>query len=399
MSAPLPITICYPFTGDVVGGSHLSVLGLIKALDRTRFRPLILPQSNDGAIAALFREHGLEVEAGFGWTELPYATPIGLRQFAGTIADIPSQVRFLRRNQVDIVHTNDGRTHATWSLAARFSGARLLWHHRGDPTAIGLRLLAPLLAHRVAAVSQFAMPAPGLWSAAGRAEVVYSPFDTTIHEDRAAARAAILAETGCPDETWFIGYLGAYVARKRPFLFIDAIAQLVRRHPALPVIGLMFGEDYDGQTQKALIAHTHRRGVSHRVRFMGFRRNGPFWLAGCDTLMVPATGEPFGRTLIEAMLVGTPIVATASGGNIEALRQGELGVLVPPEDALALADGCHAVFADPAHFAEIARQAADDARRRFGLERHANRIMAIYQEMVREAESLPETTQSKRMTT
>ena len=392
-------TICFPFTGDVVGGSHFSVLGMIKALDPSRFHPIVLPQKHNGAIAALFRDNGLEVETAFDWTELPYATRIGLRQFIGTIADIPAQVRFLRERGVDIVHTNDGRTHATWSLAARLAGAQLLWHHRGDPGAIGLRLLAPAVANRVVTVSQFAMPRPGRWSAAGRAEVVHSPFDTAIHEDRAAARAAILQESGCADNSWLIGYLGAFVARKRPFLFIDAIAQLVRRHPSLPVIGLMFGEDYDGKTEKAMVAHTHRRGVSHLVKFMGFRRGGPFWLAGCDTLMIPAVGEPFGRTLIEAMLVGTPIVATASGGNVEALRRGTLGALVPPEDAVALADACHRVFADQRHTDTVVRKAAEDARSRFGIERHASRIMAIYGEMARAGAPSPTLTPNQRMTT
>ena len=397
MNTSRPLTICYPFTGDVVGGSHYSAIGMIKALDHSRFRPLILPQRRDGAIAALFREQGLEIEASFSWTELPYNTPIGLRQFIGTIADIPAQVRFLRASGVDIVHTNDGRSHATWALPARAAGAQLLWHHRGAPTAVGLRLLAPAVANRVVTVSQFAMPKPGRWSAAARAEVVHSPFDTAIDEDRAAARAAILQEIGCAEGSWLIGYLGAYVDRKRPFLFIDAIAQLYRRHPALPVIGLMFGEDYDGTTEPALVAHAHHRGVSHLIRFMGFRRGGPYWLAGCDTLMIPAVGEPFGRTVIEAMLVGTPVVATASGGNVEALRDGALGTLVPPEDAVALGDACYRVFADRQHTANVVRKAAEDARTRFGIERHASRIMAIYGEMDRAGQRVPKLTPNQRI--
>src|SRR3546814_10487027 len=57
-----PATICFPFTGDAIGGSHISVLGLIRNLDRSRYRPLILPQRPDGAVAALFREHRIRSE-------------------------------------------------------------------------------------------------------------------------------------------------------------------------------------------------------------------------------------------------------------------------------------------------------------------------------------------------
>lgn len=385
MTAPRPLTICYPFAGDVVGGSHFSALGLIKALDRGRFRPVIVPQRSDGAIAALFRDHGLDIAAGFEATDLPYATPVGLLQYLRTFSDLPAQVRLIRKFGIDIVHSNDGRTHATWALAARAAGAKLLWHHRGDPKAAGLRLIAPLLANRVVAVSEFARPAAGLWSARSRAEVVHSPFDTALSEDRRAARAAIVSEVDCDEQTWLIGYMGAFVARKRPSLFIDAIVELARRHPYQPIVALLFGEDYDGKAERALVAHAHRRGVSRLVRFMGFRQNGPYWLAGCDLLMVPALGEPFGRTLIEAMLVGTPIVATASGGNIEALRDGALGKLVPPEDAGALADGAHRLLAHPLETATVTQRAAADARARFGIERHASRIMAIYGELAQAA--------------
>ena len=70
--------------------------------------------------------------------------------------------------------------------------------------------------------------------------------------------------------------------------------------------------------------------------------------------MVPAIDEPFGRTLIEAMLIGTPVVATASGGNVEAIRDGRNGLLVPPEDAEALAIACRSLLSDAWRYREIA---------------------------------------------
>jgi glycosyltransferase involved in cell wall biosynthesis len=382
MPDPKPERICFPFTGDVVGGSHLSVLGLIKALDPSRFQPIVLPQVPDGNIATLFRQSGIATETGPVWTELPYAQRPGPRQAFGALFDLPAQIRFLRQRRVAIVHTNDGRTHATWGLAARLAGAKLLWHHRGDPTALGLRFVAPLLANHVATVSRFSLPSPGLFSAAKRAEVVHSPFDTSIVEDRVAARATLVKELGCHPAAQLICYLGAFVARKRPFLFIDAISELVRLRPGQPVMGLMFGEDYDGVTEQALIAHAEARGIPSSIAFMGFRKRGTFWLAGCDVLMIPAIGEPFGRTLVEAMLVRTPIVATASGGNIEAIQDGELGVLVKADDALALADGCLRLRDDQALQIGFVTRAYDNALTRFGIATHAKQIMAIYGKML-----------------
>lgn len=378
-----PVRVCFPFTGDVVGGSHYSVLGLVKNLDPDRFVPVVVPQHSDGAIARFFAENGLRVETPFSWTELPYDHPMQWRRSLGMIADLPKQVQYLRANRYAVVHTNDGRTHATWAPAARLAGAKLLWHHRGDPSAIGLRFAAPLLANKVVAVSQFAMPRPGLWSAFSKARVVHSAFATDVQVDREAARGALIAELGCSSDTLVVGFFGAFSPRKRPLLFIDAIAELVHANPDKPVIGLMFGEAYDGgKTEASLARYVDERELSTSVRQMGFRSPGPYWLAGCDVLLISATGEPFGRTLIEAMLVGTPIVATASGGNVEALRGGALGILTPPEDAQGLARGVSKLVEQPKLAQAYAKAARHDARTRFGEDKHAQQIMGIYDELL-----------------
>src|SRR3546814_5237200 len=87
-------------------------------------------------------------------------------------------------------------------------------------------------------------------------------------------------------------------------------------------------------------------------------------------------------TLIEAMLVGTPIVATRSGGNIEALRDGDIGQLVQPESASALAAACQRYCDSPAFAKSMADRARTDACSRFGEDAHARQIMAIYDRML-----------------
>lgn len=375
-----PPLVCFPFVGDLVGGSHISAIGLIRRIDRRRYRPLVLLQHQHGELAEFFRREGIATEAAPQSADLLHGQRLRGGDVLRILRDLRSLAGFLRARGVRIVHSNDGRTHATWGLAARMAGAKLVWHHRSDHRALGLRLAAPLLADRVVAVSRFAAPRRGLFSAARRCSVIHSPFEIDSDVDREEARAALVAELGCDPETRLIGFFGALIPRKRPLLFVEAIAALRALAPDLPVRGLLFGEPLDG-ADAAVRARAADLGIADSIGLMGFRYPGQRWLAACDLLMVPAIDEPFGRTLIEAMMLGTPVVATASGGNVEAIEHGVTGLLVPPENAEALGRACHAMLTDPAN-AGIAAAAREEARRRYRAEAHASSVMDIYDELL-----------------
>jgi glycosyltransferase involved in cell wall biosynthesis len=370
-----PVVVCFPFVGDQLGGSSISALNLIRHLDRQRYQPLILMHQVDGPGAKLFEREQLSFEpAPIGdcasGTDRVDDLRFNLRR-AGALA------RFLRRRGVGIVHTNDGRMHATWAIPSRLAGARLLWHHRANPRAAGLRFLAPWVADRVVSVSKFSSPRPGLISAARKCTVVHSPFATEAEPiDRVKARQAVLEEFGSSPDTHIVGFVGNLYERKRPLLFVETIARMVARDPGLAIAAPIFGQEREGGAE--VVAAIARHGLGDRVRLMGFRYPPEPWIAGCDVLLVPALEEPFGRSLIEAMLLGTPLVASDSGGNPEIIRHGETGYLVPPDDAEAFAERTLALLEDTATRASIAASARKDAVARFGMQRHAQSIMQIY---------------------
>lgn len=378
-SRPEALTICFPFAGDSIGGSHHSVLGLLRQLDRDRFRPLVVTEVPGGRIARMFAEFAPVADPGANSVPVAPGQPYSLAKFTRTLTGLPARVRLLKAEQVGIVHSNDGRTHAAWGLPARLARVPLLWHHRADPSALGLRLAAPLLATRVLTVSSFSLPPRGWWSAAHKSEVVHSPFDTAISVDRADARARLLAELDLRPDTLILGYFGSLVPRKRPFVFVDAavrLQDLIRR----PVAGLMFGEAKNPAFGASLQERMAQPDARECVRLMGVRPDGASWIGGCDQLIVPAVREPFGRTLIEAMLVGTPVIAAESGGNVEAL-QGGLGRLVKPDDPAALAEASAELANAPHDAAALAQRARQAALQRFGEERHAERVSQIYAEL------------------
>lgn len=379
-----PPTICFPFSGDLVGGSHFSVLGLIRNLDPERFRPLILVQDENSAIAALFRDNAIPVNAAPPSPPLVHGKRLSLFDLARLAASFRRLSTALRGYDIDIVHTNDGRSHATWAAPARMAGKGLVWHHRGDADALGVRYCARFLADEVISVSEYALSRSG-WFSAKAKQVIHSPFDIDMRYERTAARDALIEEIACAPGARLIGFSGVLIDRKRPLLFVDAIAALRQLRPGLVIQGVLFGEELE-ITRATIMARARALNIEDAIHVLGFRTPGARCLAACDILLVPAVNEPFGRTLIEAMLVGTPVVATRSGGNIEALRGGSLGLLVAPNDADAMARALARLVDQPLWCDVLCQLAGEDARRRYGETRHAMQVMAVYDRVIADRE-------------
>ncbi len=373
-----PLRICFPFAGDELGGSHVSARGLMEGLDPGRYQLLVVPEVPEGTIAGFFSEFAQVPDPAPPARSFVPGARFGLGKALRALAGVPRRVRFLRENAIDVVHSNDGRSHAGWALAARLAGARLVWHHRGDPDARGLRYAAPLLASRIFTVSRFSLPQGGS-SAAKAAQVVYSPFDTSVTADWATMRRTLIEELGCAPDAVICGWFGNFVQRKRPLEFVEAVEQLGVLLDR-PVVGLMFGDPRNTEVGGALPERIARVSGNARVVMMGYRAPGHEWLAGCDLLLVPAAREPLGRTLVEAMLVGTPVVATDSGGNPEAL-EGGCGVLCPLDDPTAMARAAADLLADPERLDAIRTRARSEARRRFSRENHIRQVTAVYEEL------------------
>ena len=122
--------------------------------------------------------------------------------------------------------------------------------------------------------------------------------------------------------------------------------------------------------------------MSHCTVFAGVRRDVPEVLRAFDLLVQPSLWEGFGLTLVEAMAVGTPVVASRVGGVPEAVVDGVTGLLVPPGDAQSLASACAALLRDPGRASQMGRAGIERARAEFGIERLVREIEDLYRELL-----------------
>jgi glycosyltransferase involved in cell wall biosynthesis len=139
--------------------------------------------------------------------------------------------------------------------------------------------------------------------------------------------------------------IGRLEVEKNPLLVVDVLAELERRQPerfSLTWIGR-------GTLEDEVRARAASLGVSERLTLRGYVPFGPELLElyrDADLFLHVSLTEGVPQVLVEALACGTPIVATAVGGVASALDNGKAGVLVPPGDAIALADAIESLIAD-----------------------------------------------------
>ena len=369
-----PATVCFPFVGDTIGGSHISTLLLIQHLDRRRFKPLAVVHE-PGPLTEHLERQGVPYEL-LPLTAYVGRQPTAWRQIAALANTLDPIRRFLRRHGVAIVHTQDARMHVTWMLPARLAKIAVVWHQRTRFAPSRLARLMMRLASQVVCISRFVLGSlpPAV---ARRARVIPNSVVADDRElDRAAHRAELLRAADAPEDAFLIATIGNLRAVKRPLLFVEAAARM-KRDLGRPLLLVVFGEDREG-FEPRMRAIAAREGLADWLLFMGFRRPVEPWIAACDLVLAPSAGDAFGRTLVEAMLLGVPVVATDAGGHGEIVRHGETGLLVPPDDADAMAAACVTLVQDPELASAIADRAREDALARFGIARHVEAVEGTY---------------------
>ncbi len=155
---------------------------------------------------------------------------------------------------------------------------------------------------------------------------------------------------------------------------------LVRALPALPhVTAVLVG---DGEARPRLERLARELGVMERLVITGWENCARAYLATFDVFVLPSRFEAFGLSILEAMLAELPVVASNVGGIPELVVHGDTGLLVPPDDAEALAEAIREAL-EPETAARLGRQGRERAVARFGVDAMVHAYEALYEEVTR----------------
>jgi glycogen synthase len=167
--------------------------------------------------------------------------------------------------------------------------------------------------------------------------------------------------------------------------FDIAIAALERLRGSCPDARLVVAGD--GPERDRLIALACSLGVDDRVDFVGEvdRAQVGALLDACTAVVMPSRFEGLPLVALEAAWAGRPIVAAAAPGLSDAVVPGETAVMVPVEDAHALAKGIAELLAEPRRAGELGRSARAVAERRFSLDRCVDDYELVYHRVLEKA--------------
>jgi glycosyltransferase involved in cell wall biosynthesis len=133
-----------------------------------------------------------------------------------------------------------------------------------------------------------------------------------------------------------------------------------------------------GSQQEELMQLARRLGVEHKVRFLGWQSDLCKLMARWHVYVQPSLDEGFGLAALEAMAAGLTVIATQAGGLAELVRNGETGILVPPQQSRALAEAIAVVERDEELRLRLGRAAHRRALTHFNTHAMSEQIGAIY---------------------
>ncbi len=139
----------------------------------------------------------------------------------------------------------------------------------------------------------------------------------------------------------------------------------------------------EGSRRETLEAQARDLRIAHRVVFTGRRDDVPAVTAALDVAVLPSYREAQGLSILEAMALSRPVVASNVGGIPEMITNGVTGLLVPPHDAAALAGSIIRLLRDHPYADTLGRAGHDQVHDRFCIQLMVKAIEDIYEEGAR----------------
>lgn len=346
-------------------------------MDRERFLPTIICLQKSGGAA--------------GWIERDDVEIVELKKRPGNDWRIIGKLAgALRERQIDVVHSHNWGTLLETTLARKRARTPVHIHAErgtvlGRVQGSGIRFRLRAMAMRWA-LNRVDTVMSNAVSVAGRVEEACGYSAELIHiipngverppvENEAKARQQIREEFGIPQSAFVAGSVGRLHAVKGFDIAVQAIDELRRGDREIHL--LLVGDGPEEEKLRELVQSLDLNGLVH---FAGRRDDIGRWLAAMDIFINTSHSEGMSQSLVEAMAAGLPLVVTDVGDSRLLAGEGEqsCGIVVPPNDAAALARAVMRLSEAPPSINDLARTAQFRHDKRFSVQRMADGFESLY---------------------
>ncbi len=354
------------------GGAQEHVYSLVSRLDRSRYEPSVVSLS-PGSAARRIARLGVPVTV--------------LDEYDDAVA-VGALTALLAEIRPDVVHNHMYRAELVGTRAAIALGA--IGHRR--PYVVStvhssrvrspedremLRALTPEMDRLVAVSRSIEAKIAAEGRTGAPVSLIYNGVDLERYDHQEPC-CTLREEYGMASDAQVVGVVARLEPEKGHPTLLEAWPLVLRAVPNAYL--LVVGE---GSRREALEAQASELGIRDRVVFTGRRDDIPAVTAALDAAVLPSYREAQGLTILEAMALSRPVIASNVGGIPEMIEDGVTGLLVPPHDPGALAGAIVRLLRDHPFADMLARAAHDMVHRRFCIELMVHAVEAIYDEGAR----------------
>jgi len=371
-----PLRIVFLIGTLDVGGTERQLVELASRLDRQRFVPMIYCLAAPGPLADEARRRGVEVQSAHLKGLRPWRHPLRLARRALRVYPDVSAM------EPDILHAFLFHAYTIGALVSLLLRPKAFVSSRRSLGLFKANRRAALLLERMTngladvvvanseAVRRDAIAQEGLDPE--RVIVIHNGVDIPGPVDALAARRALDLPPAVP----LVAVVANFIAYKGHECFLAAWRKVQNASPG--AVALLVG---DGPTRARIETLARDLQLTSTLRFLGTRSDVEALLAAVDLVVHPSQQEGFSNAILEAMAAGCPVIATAVGGNVEAVVDEMTGLLVPSGDADALAAAMQRLLDRPDERRRFSIAARRRAAESFGMDRMTRAYEGVYAEI------------------
>ncbi len=210
---------------------------------------------------------------------------------------------------------------------------------------------------------------------ADKIRVINYGFDFSYFSAGEAEKEKVLADYGLKD-AFVIGCVGHLQENKGQRYLLKAVAKIKNKMPNVKI--LLLGEPNEDFIRPII----NEYDLSDNVIIGGYRNDVAACMKAMNVLVHPSLSESFSQVIVEAMSVGTPVIATPCGIAPEVITDGESGFLIPLKDSEKLSEDLLMIYKNDRLVNEMTERAKSIVREKFTLEKFINSHIDVYKKIL-----------------